>query len=168
MGHGNIQFINAFEKHAVAGSDLQSDPAIGVSTVGIPCQCDLVFPGFLCGIFHAATHQQAGFQDRLKAIADSEHQFVGLQKFTHGFIELTAKLTRKNDSRAQVVSVTEPARHAQNLVLAQQIRIFQQAEQVDSVGRRTRQFKRVSGLGITIGPWGSQNTNSRRCHVRLH
>ena len=115
-----------------------------------------------------STHQQAGFQDRLKAIADSEHQFVGLQKFTHGFIELTAKLTRKNDSRAQVVSVTESARHAQNLVLAQQIRIFQQAEQVDSVGRRTRQFKRVSGLGITIGPWGSQNTNSRRCHVRLH
>ena len=89
MSHRNVEFINAFQEHAVARRDLQANPTVGVATIGIPGQRDLIFQRFLGRVLDSSTHQQASFQDRLKPVADPQHQFVGLQEFPHGIVELS-------------------------------------------------------------------------------
>lgn len=164
MSHWDIEFINPFQEHTVAGRDFQPHPAIGVATVGVPGQSHLIFQRFLCEVLDTASHQQAGFQDRLKPVADPEDQFVGLQKFSHGVIQLPAQLARKDDSGAEVIAVAEATGDAENLELAESRGIFEQTKQVNSFCGSTSQFKRVSGFNVAVGPWGTKNANSRRSH----
>ena len=148
--HRNVELIEAFQEDAVAGRYLQSHPAVGVSTIAVPCQRHLIFPRLLCHVFNGTSHKQSGLQNRLKAVADTKQQLIAPQKFPHSVVQLSSKLARKNYSRTKVVSIAEPARDTQNLILAEPGRIFEQSEKMDSFRRRTRQLKRVSRLNIAI------------------
>jgi hypothetical protein len=100
----------------------------------------------------------------LKPVTDSQDKLVGLQEFSHGFVELSAKLARKDHARAEVIPVAETAGHAQDLELAESRRIFEQAKQVNSFGRGPGQLEGMSGFNVAVGPWGTKNADSRHSH----
>lgn len=155
VSHRDVKFINAPQEDAVAGCHFQSHPAVGVPAVAVPGQSDLIFPRFFRCVFNAATHQQTSLQNRLKSVADAEHQFVGLQEFSHGFVELTSKLAGKNHTCTKVVAIAESARDTQNLIPTELGGIFEEAEKMNSIRRRTGQLKRMSRFNVTIRSRGS-------------
>ena len=103
----------------------------------------------------------------MKAVADTENQLIPAQELSNGIVQLASQLAGKDDARAEVIAVTEAPWNAEDLEIGQQLGLFQQPEQVQPLCCAARQFKGVCGFQITVGPRGSENTDSGFCHDHL-
>ena len=104
--------------------------------------------------------QDARFEQRLKPVADAQHKLVCREKPLDGVAQMTAKLAGENDARSDVVAVTETAGNAENLVLVEQLGLFDQPEEVDTIGATATQIERVRRLHVTVRAGGTQYTHS--------
>ena len=164
MRHGDVELVNTRQEKTLRRRDLQTHPAIGIPPVAVPGQSDLIFPGLLGSVLDSAPHKQAGLQDRLKPVADSQNEFVSQQKLPHCVVQLSSQLTREDHAGSQIVTVTESTRDTQNLVLTEPRRVFQQSKQMQPLGRSPSQLEGMRGLDVAVGSGGSQDADSGDSH----
>jgi len=65
------------------------------------------------------------------------------------------QLVGEDFAGGDVVAVTESPRDRQDLVLPEELRLFDQAVDVDAIRRCTRLLPGELGLGVAVGPGGS-------------
>jgi len=164
VSDGHVEFVDIAEKRAVAGGDFEAYPAIGISTVAVPCECDFGFESTFGGAGDTAAHQQSGFEDGLEAIADAEDQFVGREELTDGIVELSAKLAGEDNSGSEVITVAEAAGNAEDLKIGESGGIFEQSVEVQAFGFGTCEFEGPCGFDVAVGAWGAENADIGSCH----
>jgi hypothetical protein len=159
VGNRQFQLFDPLQKHAVAAARVEFHPAGRVFAVVVPGERRIRSLIFTRRPVVRPAGQDARFHQHLEPVADAQYEFVLLQKVADLLREVSAKLGAEDHSGADVVAVAEPAGNAQHLVLAQPRRIFEQAKQVDPLGRRPALFERERGLDVAIGSGGTQNAN---------
>ena len=65
-------------------------------------------------------------------------------------VYVEANFFGEDDTRSDVVTITEPAGDTENLVLVEQLGLFDQPEEVDASGMASTQIKGVRGLPIAV------------------
>ncbi|MEY4186997.1 MAG: hypothetical protein RIT02_2031 [Planctomycetota bacterium] len=164
VSDGHVEFVDIAEKRAVAGGDFEAYPAIGISTVAVPCECDFGFESTFGGAGDTAAHQQSGFEDGLEAIADAEDQFVGREELTDGIVELSAKLAGEDNAGSEVITVAEATGNAEDLEIGESGGIFEQSVEVQAFGFGTCEFEGPCGFDVAVGAWGAENADFGSCH----
>ena len=104
--------------------------------------------------------QDARFEQRLKPVADPQHELVCREKPLDGVSQMTAKLARENDTRSDVVPITEATRYAEDLVLVEQLGLLDQPKEVDAIRTTSTHVESVRGLDIAIRAGRTQHTHS--------
>ena len=158
-----VKFVHAAEEDTVAGGDLEAHPAVCVAAVAVPRKRQAGLErGRGVGI-DAGASQKAGFENGLEAIADSEHETIAEEEAADGLVELSAELSREDDTGAEVIAVTEAAWDAQDLILLQLRGRFQQPEQMDAFCCGPCHFEGMGRFEITICSGCPKHT-----HAGLH
>ena len=141
------------------------DPPRGVFAVEVPRQRGVRQCGIGVVLARLAPAinsmgQNARLEQRLKTVADSQHEFVRREKPLDGIAQMTAKLTGENNARSDVVAVTEATGYAEDLVLIEQLGLFDQPEEMDAIGATATHVERVRGLHVTVRAGSTQYTHS--------
>ncbi len=105
--------------------------------------------------------QQVSLHQHLKAIADADDRFAGVDKRPQRVGQVMAELIREDSAGVDVVAVAEPAGEGEHLGVVEDRRIFQQAINVHFFGPGPGQLKRVGGLGVAIGPGTAEDQRER-------
>jgi len=161
---GDVEFIDISQKRAVAGGDFESDPAIGVASVTVPCECHFGFEAADLGRFDTATHEQSSFENGLEAVADSQHQFISGEEPSDGVIQLATELPGKDDAGAEVIAVAETAGDAENLEFGQSGRVFQQSIEVQPFGLCSGEFKSPGCFDVAVRAWCAEDADFGGSH----
>lgn len=155
MSEWHFDLIDASQEDVVVAQVGQIHPQRGVSTVVVPGERRLWF----CICVRCYSSRSIGKNSRLeqclKAVADSEDQLVSRQKFLQSIGQPTSQMARKNDARADVVSIAETTRDTECLKTGQHGGIFKNSQEVDSLGLRAAHFKGVRGFRIAVRTRGS-------------
>ncbi len=158
MRHRQFQFSDSLQEHRRGvGRNLQFDPPAGVPAVFVPGEgrVGLGFgtgrPGF------TPTGQDPRPHQHLESIADPQHQLVGREELLDGLGEMRPQLGSEDHPGSDVVAVAEPPRHTQDLIVPQQFRTLEDAEQMDPVTLATAVVEDPAGLHVTVGPGSTQH-----------
>ena len=151
MSDWQVDLVDAAQEDVIRRGDSAMNPARGVLAVVVPGQCGICRSLLLGIVPTASPHwQDAGFEQSLKPVADAENQFVRREKLLNRVSEMSSQLAGEDDTRSDVVTITEPAGDTENLVLVEQLGLFDQPEEVDASGMASTQIKGVRGLPIAV------------------
>ena len=94
-------------------------PAGGVFAIVVPSQRRIRMASIRFLPTGSTVGKHARLQQRLKAVTDSQNQFVSGKKSLNCGIQVTSKLARKDDTGADVVAITESTGNAQDLIVVE-------------------------------------------------
>ena len=150
MRNGKVQFRDVAEKHVFGTGNFQVNPPSGVFAVMIPSQSGIGLASIRFPPTGSTIGQDTGFQQCLKAVADSQHQFVSGQELVNNITQMTPKLAGKDNPGTDVVSVTEATRYAQDLIFIKKCRTLDKSKQVNSIRTTTAGIECIRRFDITI------------------
>jgi hypothetical protein len=83
----------------------------------------------------------------------------------HNVTQMTPKLAGKDDPGSNVVSITEAAWDAKDLIFIEQRWTLDKAKQMHAIRTTTAGIEGIRRFDITIRSRSTQNTNARRSHL---
>ena len=167
MRHRQFQLADSPQKHRLALGDLQLDPAAGVTAIRIPREGGVGRAGHVGGPRRASPWQHPGLDQHLEAIADAQRQLVSREELSQHISEVRPHLGPEDHPGPHVVAVAEPPRDAQNLEVAEQLGLFEQAEQVNPFGATSAMLEDPGGLDIAVGSRSPQHQHAGSSHATL-
>lgn len=165
MRDGNVKFVHTSKEDAVVGGYFEADPAVSVATVAIPCESQSGFERRWGRGIDTSAGEQAGFENGLEAVANSEYESIAAEEIADAVVELSAELAGEDHAGAEVVTVAESAGDAENLVVCQQVWRFEESEEVHAVSNSAGNFEGMRCFDITVGSWCPKHTNTGLHHL---
>ena len=138
-----VHRLNPAEEDAIAATRTQAHPAVCVTTVVIPSQSDPI--SLWIGL-----DEQSGFNQCLKAIADTENQLSVISELPQFIQQVMLDLQRQHLSGADIVTVAEPAGDAEDVMVMHLPGIGNERIDMHDLGARTGQLKRVSRILVAV------------------
>ena len=145
-------FVEVGGPDASAGLRLEAHP-LGGEAVG-------VVVGKRAGLSRAAgdgAGEQAGFDQDLESVADTNGGFSFFDKSAQDVAEVVDELVGEDFSGGDVVAVAEPAGDGEQLEFVEEIWVFEKAIEVDAFGFCAGKIEGVCGFEITIGAGGAKD-----------
>ena len=138
-----IHLVDAAEENALVALDFEMRPTVDVNAAVVPSEGRR-------GADFVVRDEDSALDQNLEAVANPQDEFVGVFEAADRVEKTQTNLRRENSARRDVVAVAEAAREAHNLEAVDDRRVFQEAVDVNPLGRRARQFKRVGGFVIAV------------------
>ena len=157
VGDGDVEAIHTSEERTFAGLNGEVDPAIFELAGGIMGERG-DRPLFIGG------DDETALEQRLEAVADAEDQPFAVAELAECVAEKVGELIREDLAGGHVISISEPARNDEDLVVPDQGRRLAEPIDVDALGHRTGLLEGELGLGVTVRPWTAKDENSYRGH----
>lgn len=142
VGDGDVDPLAGLDKDALVGGGFEPDPAV------------FEFPGIVIGdrgllvgldtVGDGQAGQDAGLDQDLEAVTDSQDQFVGFDKFADFVAEMMFQLVGQDLTGGDVVAIAESAGQCQNLIIGHEFGIFDQPVNVHFFGDSAGQLKGVT------------------------
>jgi hypothetical protein len=157
VGGRHVQVRDSFEKYAIPRRREETHPAIFESTVGVVGERGE-------GAVFVRGHEEAGFEDRLEAVADAEDQFFVIAEFADGFGEKMFELIGQNLPSGDVIAVGKAPWDDENLEVMQFFWRFAELIDVEFLDVSTSGREGERGLVIAVGSWAAKDQNTRSRH----
>jgi hypothetical protein len=152
VGDGGFELFDAFRPDATGAFGGQVNPAVDKPAAVI------IGEGTVLAVQSGQrARQKFGLNQHLETITDADHRPAGFDEPFERVRQMMRDLIGQDSPGGDVVAVTKAPGNRQNLMPAQQARIFHQAVDVHALGGSAGELKGMGGFAVAIGPGGSQN-----------
>ena len=151
MGYRQVHPLDATEENTLLAGHAQADPTVFILAGVVVGQRGRRAMGRI------VVQEDAGLDDHLKTVADTQDQFAGRLEVGQTAGQVMPHLHGKNLPGGYVVAETESAGNAENLKPIEHGRRLQEAIDMERLGRRAGRFKSEGRFQVAVGAWGSED-----------